>query len=83
VQLITEFRGYDGILGEDILDNVAITGVTIVGPRITIWGSDLGGRGHIVAHAELRVQGKTALWHLSKGQRGKEIGIATEVGIHV
>ena len=81
MQLIAEFRGYDGIIGDELLavEDAVITGATVVGNRITLWNDDH----KIIAHAELRVQGKTALWHLYKGQRGKEIGIATEVSLYV
>jgi len=83
MQLIAVFRGYDGIIGQDVLDDIEITGATILGNRVNIWGNVGFDRPRVIAHAELRVVGRTALWHLYKGARGKEIGIATEVSFHV
>ncbi len=76
MQLIVQFRGYDGRIAEEFLDQQEVDFVSwdAGGTRLRLWSG-----GNIVATADLRVTGKQALWHLRKGQRGRDLGTATEV----
>lgn len=74
MNLITEFRDYDGnvIADFDTMDGAA---ATIIGNTLII----LADNGEVLGRARMELDHGRAVWRLFRGRRGHEIGVATDI----